>query len=66
MSLARDALIALRNISLVHDRVVALAEEVKALNEMGKDLDRRVSRLEGKFELMESMGGRAKRLPPSS
>jgi len=66
MSLARDAVTALKNIVLIHEKVVLLADDVKALYAVCDDLKERVARLEGKFELLERMGaGRSRRIPPS-
>jgi hypothetical protein len=67
MSLAKDAIVALKNIILIQDKVVLLAEDVKALYTLCDDLKERVARLEGKFELLERLGaGRSRRLPPST
>jgi hypothetical protein len=64
MSLARDAVEALRNFVLIQERLRMLTELVRDLNDTCDDLRGRVARLEGKFELLERMGApRTKRLP---
>ena len=53
MSWARDAIGAIRKIVLLEDRVERLASQVDSLAEVCKDMDRRLVRLEAKFELIE-------------
>jgi len=66
MIAARDVVEALRKIFVMDERIGRLSEEVKFLAERYEDLDRRLARLEGKFELLESLGApRRKRLPPA-
>lgn len=55
MSWARDALSALRKIILIEDRVARLTDQVKALAESYADIDRRLLKMEAKFELIEKM-----------
>lgn len=55
MSWARDAVSAIRKIVLIEDRMEALTAHVKHLAEGYTDLDRRLVRLEAKFDLMEKM-----------
>ena len=60
-----DVLEALRKIVLLQDRVSTLNEEVRNL---GNDVDQireRLARLEGKFELLESLGATTRRRLPS-
>ena len=67
MSWARDAVASIRNIVLIEVRMEALTPQVKHLADGYTDLDRRLVRLEAKFDLMEKMeapGGRA--LPAKS
>lgn len=64
MSWARDAVIALRKIILIEDRIVQLTGHVKQLAAHYDDLDRRLARLEGKFELIERLGGPRRRSLP--
>ena len=53
MSWATDAIGAIRKIVLLEDRVERLASQVDSLAEVCKDMDRRLVRLEAKFELLE-------------
>ena len=65
MSLAKDAVVALKNIVLIHEKVGLLADDLKTLYAVCDDLKERVARLEGKFELLERMSaGRGRRLRP--
>lgn len=64
MSWARDAVIALRKIILIEDRIVQLTDQIKRLAAHYDDLDRRLARLEGKFELLERLGGARRRSLP--
>ena len=64
MSWARDALAALRKIVLIEDRVAQLTDQVKTLAESYADIDRRLLKLEAKFELIEKVATRPRaRLP---
>lgn len=53
MTWASDAVAAIRKIVLIEDRVERLANQVDSLMAVCQDLDRRVVRLEAKFELIE-------------
>jgi hypothetical protein len=53
VSWASDAIGAIRKIVLLEDRVERLASQVDSLAEVCKDMDRRLVRLEAKFELIE-------------
>jgi len=53
VSWASDAIGAIRKIVLLEDRVERLAGQVDSLAEVCKDMDRRLVRLEAKFELLE-------------
>jgi len=55
MSWARDAYAAIRKIVLIEDRIDALTEQVKSLADAYRDIDRRLLRLEAKFELIEKV-----------
>lgn len=64
MSWARDAVTALRKMILIEDRIAQLSGQVKQLAELYGDVDRRLVRLEAKFELIERLGGaRVRSLP---
>ena len=64
MSWARDAVTALRKMILIEDRIAQLSDQVKQLAELYGDVDRRLVRLEAKFELIERLGGaRGRSLP---
>jgi len=65
VSWARDAVAAIRKIVLIEDRMEGLTARVKDLAEAYTDIDRRLVRLEAKFELMERMAsGTARRALP--
>lgn len=59
MSWARDAVTAIRKLVLIEDRIESLTTRVKDLAEAYTDIDRRMVRLEAKFELMERMASGA-------
>jgi hypothetical protein len=64
MSLARDAVVALRNIVLIEERLRKLTEQVREINDDCELIKERLARLEGKFELLERLGSaRPRRLP---
>jgi hypothetical protein len=63
MSWAREAVEALRRIILIEHRVDSLSEQVKSLASSCADMDRRLHRIEAKFELLEHMGTSRRRLP---
>ena len=64
MNWVRDVVHVLRRIVLVEERIM-VAERVAALANACDDVNQRLARLEGKFELLERMGAaRLKRLPP--
>jgi len=62
---ARDAVSAIRKIVLIEDRMEALTVQVKHLADGYTDVDRRLVRLEAKFELMEKMAAPGRRAPPA-
>lgn len=64
MSWARDAVAAIRKIVLIEDRMESLTARVKDLAEAYTDIDRRLVRLEAKFELMERMTSGVRRALP--
>ena len=55
MSWATEAVGAIRKIVLIEDRVERLANQVNQLAETCQNLDRRLIRLEAKFELIEKV-----------
>jgi predicted nucleic acid-binding Zn-ribbon protein len=65
VSWARDAVAAIRKIVLIEDRMETLTAQVKTLAESYTDLDRRLVRLEAKFELIEKMGAARRRALPA-
>jgi SMC interacting uncharacterized protein involved in chromosome segregation len=64
MSWAAEALAALRKVITLEERVVTLADDMKELTRLLTDLDRRLVRLETKFEVYEHLRekGRPRRL----
>jgi len=66
MSWASDAYAAIRKIILIEQRIDTLSEQVKGLADAYCDIDRRLVRLEAKFELLEKVatsGGRRRPRP---
>jgi hypothetical protein len=64
---AGEALAAIRKIVLIEERIGGLTEQVKVLADSYVELDRRLLKMEAKFELLENLSGRqAKALPASS
>jgi len=61
MSWARDALASLKRIILLEERITNLTVQSKQLMDTCGDLDRRLIRLEAKFELLERMAAPATR-----
>jgi hypothetical protein len=57
----RDALAAIKRIILIEDRIASLSKEAKELMEVCKGLDRRLVRIEAKFELLERMASPVRR-----
>lgn len=55
MSWALDSLTAIKRIILLEDRIKNLTEQSQRLLDTCRDLDRRLIRLEAKFELRERM-----------
>ena len=55
MSWASDAVEAIRKIVLIQDRLDRVSDQVDDLAEKCRDLDRRLVRLEAKFELLEKV-----------
>jgi hypothetical protein len=68
VSWANDAYTAIRKMILIEDRMITLTAQVAELAESYKDLDRRLIRLEAKFELLERMAAPSSRraLPEKS
>jgi hypothetical protein len=65
VSWARDAVAAIRKIVLIEERMETLTAQVKTLAESYTDLDRRLVRVEAKFELIEKMGAASRRALPA-
>ena len=65
MSWARDAVAAIRKIVLIEERMEALTAQVKHLADGYTDVDRRLVRLEAKFDLLEKMAARGRRALPA-
>ncbi len=65
MSWARDAVSAIRKIVLIEDRMETLTAQVKRLAEGYTDLDRRMVRLEARFDLIEKMAAPGRRALPA-
>jgi hypothetical protein len=65
VSWPRDAFEALRQIVLIEHRVNSLTDTVKQLALTCQDLDRRLTRIEAKFELLEQMAAPSRRVLPS-
>ena len=66
MSWMRDVGAALQKAILMEERMNQMGERLSRLATLYADVDRRLARLEGKFELLERMGAeRRRRLPPS-
>ncbi len=61
MSWARDALLALKRIILLEERITSLTEQSKQLMDACTEMDRRLIRLEAKFELLERMAAPSSR-----
>jgi hypothetical protein len=61
VSWAREAVAAIRKIVLIEDRIDRLTEQVKLLADAYRDLDRRLLRIEAKFELIEKVALQAPR-----
>ena len=64
MSWPREALEALRQIVLIDHRVNDLTDRMKAIAVTCEELDRRLNRLEAKFELLERMATPTRRALP--
>lgn len=67
MSWAGEAVAAIRKMVLIEDRMNGLTELVRRLAESYNELDRRLLRVEAKFELIEHLGSsRGRALPAKS
>lgn len=66
MTWLREVGAALQKAILMEERMSTMSERVTRLALLYEDLDRRLARIEGKFELLEKMGApRGRRLPHS-
>jgi len=64
MSWASESLAAIKRIILLEDRIKTFTEQSKQLMDVCQDLDRRLIRLEAKFELLERVAARRGRELP--
>lgn len=64
MSWALESLAAIKRVILLEDRIKTLTEQSQMLMDSCRDLDRRLIRLEAKFELLERMAAPARRSLP--
>lgn len=62
MSWPRDAFEALRQIVLIENRINTMTDTVKELAVACQEMDRRLVRLEAKFELLERMAAPSRRV----
>jgi len=63
---AGEALAAIRKIVLIEERIGSLSEQVKVLADSYVELDRRLLKMEAKFELLESLSGRQRKALPTT
>ena len=66
MTWAGEALAALRKIVLMEERIGSLTERVKVLADSYVELDRRLLKMEAKFELLETLSGHQRKALPSA
>ena len=66
MTWAGEALAAIRKIVLIEERIGSLSEQVKVLADSYVELDRRLLKMEAKFELLESLSGRQRKALPTT
>jgi hypothetical protein len=66
VSWAGEAVAAIRKMVLIEDRMTGLSDQVKRLASCYDDLDRRLHRLEAKFEFIEHVGSARNRVLPVS
>ena len=65
MSWASEAIAALRKILILEERMVTLSEDLKHMAKLANDLDRRLIKLETKWEVYEKLSQKdAKRQIP--
>jgi len=64
VSWALESLAAIKRIILLEDRIRNLTEQSQRLMDSCQDLDRRLIRLEAKFELLERMAAPSRRSLP--
>ena len=65
MTWAGEALAAIRKIVLIEERIGGLSERVKVLTDSYVELDRRLLKMEAKFELLETLSGRQRQVLPA-
>ena len=61
MSWASEAVAAIRKMVLIEDRVERLTDQVKRIADSCQELDRRLIRLEAKFEVIEKVAATRRR-----
>jgi ubiquinone biosynthesis protein UbiJ len=61
VSWASEAVAAIRKMVLIEDRVERLTDQVKRIAESCQELDRRLIRLEAKFEVVEKVAATRRR-----
>ncbi len=66
MTWAGETLAAIRKIVLIEERIGSLSEQVKVLADSYVELDRRLLKMEAKFELLESLSGRQRKALPTT
>ena len=64
MSWASEAVAAIRKLVLIEDRIERVANQVNLLAETCRDLDRRLVRLEAKFDFIEKMAAPSRKAWP--
>lgn len=65
MTWAGEALAAIRKIVLIEERIGGLTDQVKELADSYVELDRRLLKMEAKFELLENLSGRQRKALPA-
>jgi len=63
---AGEALAAIRKIVLIEERIGGLTEKVRVLADAYVELDRRLLKMEAKFELLENLSGRQRKALPAT
>lgn len=66
MSWAGEAVATIRKMVLIEDRMNGLTEQVRKLAESYNELDRRLLRVEAKFEIIEHLGSSRRQALPAN